>query len=93
LFPVFSVQKVSNRQSPKAFDKVGVAKIVSTAWCNSSGETGIENFFTALAGGDGRICLVLLMVSPGASSDAPVDDLLPLFHNHFDTLFPFFGRV
>jgi len=33
------------------------------------------------------------MVSPGASSDAPVDDLLPLFHNHFDTLFPFFGRV
>ena len=31
LFPILTVQKVSNRQSPKAFDKVGVAKIVSTA--------------------------------------------------------------
>jgi len=66
LFPILTVQKVSNRQSPKAFDKVGVAKIVSTAWCNSSVETGIENFFASLSDGDCRIFLVLLMCPPGA---------------------------
>jgi hypothetical protein len=62
LFAILTVQKASNRQSPKALDKFGSAKIVSTAWCNSSCETGIENFLTALVGGDCRICLVLLMV-------------------------------
>lgn len=32
LFPVLTIQRLSNRQSPKTFDKAGVAKIVSRAW-------------------------------------------------------------
>ncbi len=72
LLPTLTVQKDSNRQSPKAFDKGGVSRILSTAWCNSSCETGIENFFAALSGDGFRICFVLAMVSPCAGSEATV---------------------
>jgi hypothetical protein len=72
LLPTLTVQKDSNRQSPKAFDKGGVSRILSTAWCNSSCETGIENFFAALSADGFRTCLVLPMVPPCAGSGATV---------------------